>query len=485
MSNNITALNTADFMNRPVLPAVPAPRKASGVNPSQLTTRMAALKLGMLNHKAGFQPVPVALQPWFLTKKQWQQATAAAVLLGRLLAAVAKDAEFLLQQFQPVLLGDSLPAKLAAAYAQQQQQALPQRAGAVFLMRHDLMLNEQQQWQWIESNSIAAGMGPLSVQLGALLQPEQPDLAPNNATELQANLLYREALAQAQKHGRLTPQIVFVVEAQEDNIFDQQLLADALIRRGALVERCTIAELYQQQLRGQQGAGKAAAAVIDEASAVTLNGSRVDLLYFRTGYNPADFANAQQFAWRCQLQQQDVLLCPDLPTQLAGSKWLQLQLSGLLQQEQGRVLLASRFGFHAAELQQLCALTVPAKPLLALEKPQVEQLIQAGWWFKKQNEGGGNVARGEQALQLAMKAKPQDGDFLMAPVLVQQRPEPLLKFQQGRLIQQQAHISELGIFSLGATADYGGYLLRTKAAAALEGGVHKGNAVLDTVALGL
>lgn len=481
MSNNITALSTADFMNRPLLPAVPAP--ASGVNPSQLTARMAALKLGMLNHKAEFQPVPVALQPWFLTKKQWQQATQAAVLLGRLLAAVAKDAEFLLQQFQPVLLGDSLPAKLAAAYAQQQQQALPQRAGAVFLMRHDLMLNEQQQWQWIESNSIAAGMGPLSVQLGALLQPGQPELAPNNATELQANLLYQAALAQAQKHRRLTPQIVFVVEAQEDNIFDQQLLADALIKRGAVVQRGTMAELYQQQLPAQQGAGKAA--VIDEASAVTFNGNIVDLLYFRTGYNPADFANAQQLAWRCQLQQQDVLLCPDLPTQLAGSKWLQLQLSGLLQQDEGRVLLASRFGFSTAELQQLSALTVPAIPLLAIEKPQVEQLIQAGWWFKKQNEGGGNVARGEQALQLAMKAKPQDGDFLMAPVLVQQRPEPLLKFQHGKLIQQQAHISELGIFSLGATADYGGYLLRTKPAAALEGGVHKGNAVLDTVVLGL
>ena len=323
MSNNITALSTADFISKPLLQAVPVQTKASvaDIAPSLLAASMTKLKLGMLNKQSEFQPVPVALQPWFLTKKQWQQATQAAVLLGRLLAAVAKDAEFLLQQFQPVLLGDSLPATLAAAYAQQQQQALPQRAGAVFLMRHDLMLNEQQQWQWIESNSIAAGMGPLSAQLTALLQPEQPELAPNNATELQAALLYQAALQQAQKRGCLTPHIVFVVEAQEDNIFDQQLLADALIKRGAVVQRGTMAELYQQQLPAQQGAGKAA--VIDEASAVTLNGSRVDLLYFRTGYNPADFANAQELAWRCQLQQQDVLLCPDLPTQLAGSKWLQ------------------------------------------------------------------------------------------------------------------------------------------------------------------
>lgn len=454
---------------------------AAGFHPGQLMAEMAELKLGMLNHNAEFQPVPVSLQPWLLPKKQWQQATEAAVLLGRLLAAVAKDAEFLLQQFQPVLLGDSLPAKLAAAYALQQQQGLPQRAGAVFLMRHDLMLNEQQQWQWIESNSIAAGMGPLSAQLGELLQSEQPNLAPNNATELQAALLYQAARQQAQKHGSLTPRIVFVVEAQEDNIFDQQLLADALIRRGAVVERCTVAGLHQAQMAEQQQQ----AAKATEDATLKLSGSTVDLLYFRTGYNPADFANEQELQWRCQLQQQDVLLCPDLPTQLAGSKWLQLQLSSLLQQEKGRVLLANRFGFHAAEILQLSALTVPAKPLLALEQSQIEQLIHAGWWFKKQNEGGGNVARAEQALQLAALAKPSDGDFLMAPVLVQQRPEPLLKFQQGSFKQQTAHISELGIFSLGTTADYGGYLLRTKPAAALEGGVHKGNAVLDAVALGV
>jgi hypothetical protein len=39
----------------------------------------------------------------------------------------------------------------------------------------------------------------------------------------------------------------------------------------------------------------------------------------------------------------------------------------------------------------------------------------------------------------------------------------------------------LGIFSLGEAARYGGYLLRTKTSSSLEGGVHKGFAVLDTV----
>lgn len=482
----MTASMTAHFTARTLTQlqaqfTQPKPEVAD-MNTSQLTAEMADLHIGMLNTQGQFQPVPVALLPWQLTTTQWQQATAAAALLGRLLTAIAADPKFLLQQFQPILAGNSLPAKLAAAYALQHQQALPQKAGGVSLMRHDLMLNQQQQWQWIESNSIAAGMGPLSQQLAVLLQPNQPKLAPNNATELQAGFLFQAALQQAQRRGATAPLIVFVVEAQEDNIFDQQLLADALKTLGALVQRRTIPELRELQ---QQAIASAAGRSVEKAGVLQLDGSTVDLLYFRTGYNPADFASEAELQWRCQLQQQDVLLCPDLPTQLAGSKWLQLQLSRLLQQVEGRAELTSRFGLNQIEIQQLCALTVPAVPLLALAPSQIEQLISEGWWFKKQNEGGGNVARGAQALTLAAQAKVLDGDFLMAPVLVQQRQEPLWKFQQGLLQQQQPHISELGIFSLGAAAAYGGYLLRTKPATALEGGVHKGHAVLDTVVLGL
>ena len=69
----------------------------------------------------------------------------------------------------------------------------------------------------------------------------------------------------------------------------------------------------------------------------------------------------------------------------------------------------------------------------------------------------------------------------MAPIAATVRSEPLSKHLQGNIVTQQGHISELGIFTLGVDAGYGGYLCRTKAEQSLEGGVHRGGAGLDLV----
>jgi hypothetical protein len=116
-----------------------------------------------------------------------------------------------------------------------------------------------------------------------------------------------------------------------------------------------------------------------------------------------------------------------------------------------------------------------------LTELQLHALLKQGYWYKKQQEGGGNVARFAQALQWYQQR--DQADILMAPIEASIRTEPLSKHLQGEHVQHQGHISELGIFTLGSQAIYGGYLCRTKAAQSLEGGVHRGGAVLDLLQL--
>lgn len=432
---------------------------------ADLTALLQQAGLGLLGKDGAWLPAPVSMTPYQLSPALWQQARQAAQLLGLLQLRVAAQPQWLLAQLAPLDADASLPGQLA----QLLRGAPSAVAQGVSLQRHDLILDQSQQWRWVESNPIAAGMGPLNQLWLELLQQQLPgSYADNPATQAQAQLLFEAA---AELSGNTTPNIAFVVEPQEDNRFDQQLLADALQQAGAQVQRFTLTQL--QQLLAQQPTG--------ERRLYDNKQQRLHLLYFRTGYNADDYQNAAQLRLRTELEQLDLVLCPTLSQQLAGSKWLQLRLSQYLQQPTRHAEFAAQFGFSLTETRQLAALTVPMAAVDELNNTEVAARIAAGWWYKRQAEGGGNVARAEQASHWYQQRLPGAGDILMAPITAQIRPEWLDKLVQGQWQPAQGHISELGIFSLGEDAGYGGYLLRTKAAHSLEGGVHKGFAVLDTV----
>lgn len=454
----------------------------SNTQPEWLSAQLQQLQLGLLNKQGEFSPAPISLTPWQLAPTLWLQAQRYSRLLGRLLYCASSDTAWLLQQLH-ALDNSSLPGKLAAQL--QQHAASSARVAPLPIMRHDFLLDNNQQWRWVESNVIAAGMGPLNAQLVSLLAQLSPASAQvaNPAIAVQATALYQAAAALRSQYDAQPPVIVFVVEPAEDNVFDQLLLQQALEGLGATVLRRTLTELTQASINGTGKAGGS------EQRLTLATNQTVDLLYFRTGYNVEDYANAAELTFRASLQQLALVQCPDVPLQLAGSKWLQAALTALVLSDQNNKL--QRWGFTHTEHQQLRAVMVSLKPVMALPYQQAQRLLQQGWLLKSQHEGGGSVLRGEAALQQlqvlhktgAERPDKQSGWLIMAPIQAAVRHEPLTLLRHETISQQQATISELGMFSVGATHNYGGYLLRSKAATQLEGGVHRGGAVLDTIEL--
>lgn len=257
--------------------------------------------------------------------------------------------------------------------------------------------------------------------------------------------------------------MLIVVEGDEDNIFDQRLLCDEVQRLGVRVERVTISELMQSELSGN--------------NQLLWQTQPVDLLYWRTGYNPSAELNDDYWHFRARLESTAVSQCPTLLGQLTGSKWFQHQFSKALLHDSTTV--AAKFAIAPDEVNLLKQAVVQSFGVSELSAARIKELITAGYWYKTQQEGGGNVARGQAALDKSNQA--DHADILMAPINAAIRQEAFTSLRQNNTTVTTEHISELGIFSLGDTADYGGYLCRTKPALNNEGGVHRGGAVLDVI----
>lgn len=429
----------------------------------QPTLYQQQLQLGLLDANGRFQPAPVSLTPWQISTQLWQQALTLSQLLGRLMLKASTDMRWLKQALQTLPPG-SLFAELAAL-----PKAFSRNLPPVPLMRHDLLLDNSGQWRWVESNTIAAGMGPLSQQLGRLLGSTQQQLAANPALTQQAYTLYNAARVLRRQYDSTPAVIVFVVEAAEDNLFDQLLLQQQLQQLGARVLRATLSELTQAQL--------------DRRNRLQLPcGTEADLLYYRTGYNLSDYTSPAQLALRGTLQQASLLQCPDLPLQLAGSKWVQTGLSQMLLS--GRDDRLSAWGFSTAECSVLRQAVMPMYALTAASQLRALHDINRGWLLKSQQEGGGGIWRGSKARQQVLSAASTQAALMpMAPIDQYVRTEPVQLLRHGAISSQLATVSELGLFSVGSDHQYGGYLLRSKAAGALEGGVHRGGAVLDCITL--
>ena len=447
---------------------------------TQVRLQLIRQQLG-LKTKGGFEPVPVSLTPWKLSKAQFAKAQHLATLLGHVQASAAANPDWLLALLAKLEFSQSVPGQIwrtlrniysAGAESTSSTQLVVNRN--LMLNRHDFMLDQQQQWQWVESNPIAAGMGPLNAQYLALIAQYRPgSYAANDAVKVQATLLADAAIAQTRTHKSRThqstthraPLMLIVVEGDEDNIFDQRLLCDEVQRLGVRVERVTISELMQSELSGN--------------NQLLWQTQPVDLLYWRTGYNPSPELNDDYWHFRARLESTAVSQCPTLLGQLTGSKWFQHQFSKALLHDSTTV--AAKFAIAPDEVNLLKQAVVQSFGVNELSAARIKELITAGYWYKTQQEGGGNVARGQAALDKSNQA--DHADILMAPINAAIRQEAFTSLRRNNTTVTTEHISELGIFSLGDTADYGGYLCRTKPALNNEGGVHRGGAVLDTILL--
>ncbi|XP_058418827.1 glutathione synthetase isoform X3 [Diceros bicornis minor] len=382
---------------------------------------------------------PFTLFPSLVPSALLEQAYAVQMDFNLLVDAVSQDAAFLEQTLSSTIKRDDYTARLFDIHKQVLKEGVAQ---TVFLglNRSDYMFQHNTDGspalKQIEINTISASFGGLASRTPAV-------------------------------HRAL---VLLIAQEKERNIFDQRAIENELLAKNIHVIRRRFEDVSEK-------------GSLDQDRRLLMDGQEVAVVYFRDGYMPNQYSQ-QNWEARLLLERSCAVKCPDIATQLAGTKKVQQELSrvGVLemllpgQPEAVARLRATFAGLYSldmgAEGDQAIAEALAAPSRFVL---------------KPQREGGGNNLYGEEMVQALQQLK--DSEERASYILMEKiEPEPFgnCLLRPGSPAQVVQCISELGIFGVyvrqGKTLvmnKHVGHLLRTKAIEHADGGVAAGVAVLD------
>lgn len=271
--------------------------------------------------------------------------------------------------------------------------------------------------------------------------------------------------------------VLFVVEPNEINIFDQKLIEYNLLKLYGIDSiRCTLDDIKDQFV--YEGAEKR---LIHKKT-----NKEVGMVYYRTGYDVKDYTTEKCWENRGFLEESFAIKAPDLSIQLAGTKKIQQLLT--------KDDFLTKFEDMESVRNDLKKTFMKIYPLddspdgklgkkLAIEDP-------TNFVLKPQREGGGhNIYKNDIPKFLeTLKEEDWNAYILMEIINVEPTKENFI-VRDGKLSTEPI-ISELGIYgsiifdnSSILVNEYSGSLLRSKLVSSNEGGVVAGFGCVDSIYL--
>jgi glutathione synthase len=415
---------------------------------------------------------PLMLSPAAIAQPLITQLESLAQPLALLIHRVANNLEFLVEQLQSTAASDEYTGFLLALAREEQRRQDTLRFS---ITRSDYFMTQQGDGlRQVEFNTIAASYIGLSEKISQFHQiwgrlcNETWDLLPNKPIAIVADAF----LAVMREYNVSNACVLFVVQPNEGNIFDQRLLEIALIERGIRVVRASLEAIGEQ---GELRQGH-----------LVLNGEIAAITYFRAGYRPDELESRIARQGRQLIAQATTISVPDLPTHLAGTKKIQQvltnpQLLELFLDQEAISIVRSAF----AQIYPLDAtIEFEGKTMLAREAAilQPEQFV-----LKPQREGGGFNLYGEDLRQCLTNLQAEEGN---AYILMERLYPPVSNgwgLREGKLWQGQV-VHEIGQYGVLVaqgdrllTNQAAGYLVRTKLGDMNEGGISAGYGHLNSL----
>ncbi|KAK1226677.1 Glutathione synthetase [Marasmius sp. AFHP31] len=467
---------------------------------------------------------PISLLPTPFPRASFLSAQRLQSVYNVLYSRIATDTEFLdrymgCESEEGVGRVDSFTGKLWEGWkAVREDGGYERQPLHLGLFRSDYLLHTSpdgsHSLKQVEFNTISSSFGPLSERVAGLhrhlaASTSYYDASPllNDKERFPENETTKglvEGLAASHKaYGATNAQILFVVQPNERNVFDQRWLEHSIkVIRRTLDELATDAKIDPTTH----------SLLISHSVASSSTPIEISTIYFRACYTPNDFLTPSHYETRFLLERSRAIKCPSLPLQLAGGKKVQEVLTrpGVLEHFLPDVdhpvleeLRGTFMGMYSLDLDISNGQTFP--------KTRANHLNLV---LKPQREGGGNnvykedipafldslAAASSSSIHSESKAwiameliqtPPDVGGYLVRSPPPGSTKEDI---EAGRGGTQAEIISELGIFgySLFGLVDSKkkidtektiGWLVRTKGKESNEGGVATGFSVLDSLLL--
>lgn len=447
------------------------------------------------NHfnKDMIQIAPFALLPSPFPRSEFEKAVELQPILNELMHKVAHDDEFLTNTLQNALQVDEFTANLFEIWMKVQKEEIRQPI-SLGMLRSDIMLDSRCphtdkqcdkhtpycSWKQVEINSIASGfghMGPRTreIQSYILRQLGHNDLVKNMPENLALSGLCSGIISAYDLFGVPNSVVLFVVENVSYNICDQRFHEFEISekRPDIVIHRKTLTEIYEE-------------ARLNDKQQLVIEGSPVAVVYYRSGYEPAQYPSAKEWDARLRVERSTAIKCPSIHYQLAGTKKVQQALAapGVLERFLGDGPNAARVrdiftGLYALDFDD------SGEQAVEMALADADRFV-----LKPQREGGGNNMYGadvREALLRMRHSRERSAYILMERIL-----PPLVS---GYVVRPGAAspppavdiVSELGIYGviIGTKEKVYenrqvGHVLRSKLADANEGGVAAGLGALDS-----
>ncbi|XP_042347190.1 glutathione synthetase-like [Plectropomus leopardus] len=422
---------------------------------------------------------PFTLFPTPVPKAVFLQALAVQTHYNTLVDKISQDTDFLQEALASTIEVDDFTARLFRIHQQILKEGRSQSI-VLGLNRSDYMLDQgddgSSSLKQIEINTFAASFGGLSsrmpdvhrhiLNVAGQLEESQRILDNNPAAGLARTIAKAWEL-----YGSERAVVMFLVEENQRNIFDQRYIENELWKSNIPTIRMRFDDVYKT-------------GSLDQDKRLFVDGQEVAVVYFRNGYMPQNYTSEQTWEARLLMERSLAVKCPDISTHLAGTKKVQQVLArpGVLEKffpDQPQVveeIRATFAGLYTLDMGPEGDRTVQ----MALAAP--DRFV-----LKPQREGGGNNIYGSEICQVLQGVK--ENTERMAYILMDKiNPTPVQNYllRRDSPLQISNCLSELGVF--GAYVRQGkdmvmnecvGHLLRTKSSEHSDGGVAAGVAVLD------
>ncbi|XP_068453820.1 glutathione synthetase-like [Clinocottus analis] len=423
--------------------------------------------------------MPFTLFPTPVPKAAYLQSLAVQTCFNTLVDKISQDQDFLQEALASTIEVDDFTARLFRIHQQILKEGRAQSI-VLGLNRSDYMLDQGEDGslalKQIEINTIAAG---LSGRASRMPDVHRHILKVAGKLEVSQRILDNNAnnglvgaIAKARElYGSERAVVMFLVEENQRNIFDQRCLENELWKRNIPTIRKHFNNVSET-------------GTLDQDKKLFVDGHEVAVVYFRIGYMPQNYISEQAWDARLLMERSLAVKCPDISTHLVGTKKVQQELArpGVLERffpDQPRVveqIRATFAGLYTLDMGPEGDKTVA----MALADP--DRFV-----LKPQREGGGNNFYGSEicrVLQGAKGSKERTAYILMDKI----HPTPVQNYllRHDGPLKVSNCLSELGVF--GAYVRHGkdmvmnecvGHLLRTKSSEHEDGGVSAGVAMLD------
>lgn len=453
---------------------------------------------GLIMYPKGFKPYEADLAPFTVfpspfPRNQFEKAKKICTAYGTLYSRIVTDRNWLEDIAKELSLSDpGFTGKLYQCLQDAEKKGISQPVGLA-LSRSDYMCDSVTHTiKQVEYNTISVSFASISRVVGSVHKfindtglysktgdqyYDKDELPVSNSPSGLAHGLASAVKYYEKKYHKKNTVVLFVVQKDERNAFDQRLIEYSLFENHGITSKRVILSSVVSEVE-----------VEAKTHTLSYKGHEVSVVYYRSGYTPTDYQTEQAWSGRTLLETTLAIKCPTLITQLSGTKKVQQLLTD-------RKVLDKFYPDGSEFKSELQSTFCKIYPLdnsaegitarkLAFSKPE-------DFVLKPQREGGGNNIYKEDIPKF-LKSIPEStwaGYVLME--LIHPSLEKNIMIKDGKLATDGV-VSELGIYCASLfnqeTGEvflnkYEGHLLRSKIASSNEGGVAAGYGCVDSLYL--